>query len=85
MQFEVIEVRCYAGYKSNERPVSFSLSGREYHIIEIIDRWYEGSAHSFMPLLNYFKVKADDGGLHIIRYNRLFDKWSLVIQGRLEG
>jgi len=36
-------------------------------------------------LLNYFKVQTDDGGQHIIRYNRLFDKWSLVIRGRLEG
>ena len=85
MQFEVIEVQCYAGYKSNERPVSFILSGRAYHIIEIIDRWYEGSTDSSMPLLNYFKVQTDDGGQHIIRYNRLFDKWSLVIRGRLEG
>jgi hypothetical protein len=84
MQLEVIEVRCYAGYKSNERPVSFSLRGREYHIIEIIDRWYEGSADSSMPLINYFKVKTDDGGHHIIRYNRLFDKWSLAIQDRLQ-
>ena len=85
MQFEVIEVQCYAGYKSNERPVSFILSGREYHIIEIIDRWYEGSVDSSMPLLNYFKIKTDDGDRHIIRYNLLFDKWSLVIKGRLEG
>jgi len=84
MQFEVIEVQCYAGYKSNERPVSFSLSGREYHIIEIIDRWYEGSVDSSMPLLNYFKIKTDDGDRHIIRYNGLFDKWSLATYDKLD-
>jgi hypothetical protein len=82
MQFEVIEVQCYAGYKSNERPVSFSLSGREYHIVEIIDRWYEGSADSSMPLLNYFKIKTDDGDHYIIRYNPLFDKWSVALHKR---
>jgi hypothetical protein len=85
MQFAVIEVQCYAGYKSNERPVSFWFRGREYQIIEIIDRWYEGSAYSSKPLLDYFKVKTDAGDSHIIRYNRLFDKWSLVIQDDLPG
>jgi hypothetical protein len=84
MQFEVIEVQCYAGYKSNEQPVNFWFSGREYHIVKIIDRWYEGSAQSSMPLLDYFKVKTEAGDRHIIRYNRLFDKWSLAIQDGLQ-
>jgi hypothetical protein len=84
MQFAVIEVQCYAGFKSNERPVSFWYRGREYHIVEIIDRWYEGSTHSSMPLLDYFKVKTDAGDSYIIRYNGLFDKWSLAIQDDLQ-
>jgi hypothetical protein len=85
MQFEVIQVQCYAGYKSNERLVSFWFRGREYHVAEIIDRWYEGSAHSSMPMLDYFKVKTADGDRYIIRYNRLFDQWSLAIQDDLHG
>jgi hypothetical protein len=85
MQFEVIEVQCYAGYKSNERPLSFWFRGREYHVVAIIDRWYEGSAQSSLPLLDYFKVKTDSGESYIIRYNRLFDKWSLAVQDNLQG
>jgi hypothetical protein len=80
MQFEIIEVQCYAGYKSNERPVSFVFYGKKFHIIKIIDRWYEGSAVSSMPVLDYFKVKTADGACHIVRYNRLFDKWSIAIK-----
>jgi hypothetical protein len=85
MQYEIIDVQCYAGYKSNERPVRFCFRGREYHVVEIIDHWYEGSAHSSMPLLDYFKVKTDDFESYIIRYNHLFDKWSLAIKHNVQG
>ena len=84
MQFEIIEVQCYAGYKSNERPVSFLFHGREFRVMKIIDRWYEGSADSSMPMLDYFNIQTDDGDHYIIRYNHLFDKWSVAIHKRLK-
>ncbi len=79
MQFERIEVECYAGYKGNERPLCFRFQGKEYRIAEIIDRWYEGSIDSALPHIDYFKVRAEDGNQYIICYNKMFDGWSLVI------
>jgi len=79
MQLKEIEVTCYSGYKHNERPVSFICRGRVVTITAVIDRWYEGNADAAMPALDYYKVRGDDGVVYSIRYNRLFDKWALLI------
>jgi hypothetical protein len=78
MQLEEITVTCYAGCKHNERPVSITVRGRVITITEVIDRWYEGNADAAMPVLDYYKVRGDDGADYIIRDNHLFDKWALL-------
>ncbi|RPJ05628.1 MAG: hypothetical protein EHM37_21335 [Deltaproteobacteria bacterium] len=55
-----ITVQTYAGYRGDERPISFSLEGRILRIMEITDRWYD-------PDHNIFKVLADDGGAYLLR------------------
>jgi hypothetical protein len=55
-----LEVECYSGGRSDERPVRFRLDGREYQVEAIVDQWYE-------PDSTYFKVSADDGNLYILR------------------
>jgi hypothetical protein len=66
-----IEVQTYSGYKADERPVRFSLNGREYRVEEICDRWLGRDS-------SYFKVRADDGNLFLIEYHRAADAWSLA-------
>lgn len=66
-----IAVQTYAGYKGDERPVSFSLEGRTLQIIEIVDRWYE-------PDHNSFKVVAEDGGTYLLRHDLNANDWELV-------
>lgn len=78
MKFKSISVTTYNGYKSPERPLSFTCEGKTHIITEIIDRWYEGNRMPGEPYLDYFKVKTDDGNVHILRYNGLFDAWALV-------
>jgi hypothetical protein len=77
MQFEKISLQAYSGYKVNERPESFIFRGKQYQIIEIIDRWYEGSGGPAQ--LDYFKVITDDQQQYILRYNSLFDVWSILL------
>ena len=55
-----LEVECYSGRKGNERPVRFRLDGHEYLVEEVLDQWHG-------PSDNYFKVRADDGNLYILR------------------
>ncbi|MCK4389347.1 MAG: low molecular weight protein arginine phosphatase [Desulfobacterales bacterium] len=77
--FEAIRVSSYAGYKSNESPRSFVWGERVFNITRIVDHWYDGSVDARSEIANYFKVQADDGGTYIIRYNRLFDSWAVLI------
>jgi hypothetical protein len=55
-----VQVECYAGRKADERPVRFRLDKHEYMVEEVLDQWY-GPEHAF------FKVRADDGKLYILR------------------
>jgi hypothetical protein len=77
MDFHRITVECYSGYKANERPVSFTYGDKTWRIKEIIDRWYEGGTEPGRPVLDYYKVRTEGGEVFILRYNALFDAWSL--------
>jgi hypothetical protein len=79
-QLEPIEVESYSGYKLNESPRVFCFEGRRHKILEIIDRWYEGTVQSDAPLVNYFKVLAENGKRYIIRYDAFHDEWTMVVR-----
>lgn len=79
MQYERVDVECYSGHKVNERPLAFTFRGNRLEITEIIDRWYQGNPNSQQPSLDYFKVRTATSEEYIIRYNTLFDAWSVLI------
>jgi hypothetical protein len=68
-----LEVECYSGFKADERPVRFRLNERQYLVEEIVDQWY-GTQDVF------YKVRADDGNLYILRRETSTPKgaWHLV-------
>ena len=66
-----ISVQTYAGYKGDERPVSFSRGGRTFQVMVIVDRWYD-------PDHGCFKVLADDGRTYLLRHDMNDDVWDLV-------
>jgi len=55
-----LRVECYSGSKADERPVRFHLGDQLRIVDEILDRWYG-------PDASFFKVRADDGNLYILR------------------
>lgn len=55
-----IRVECYSGAKADERPVRFHLGERLHIVEELLDQWYG-------PGDTFFKVRADDGNLYILR------------------
>lgn len=65
-----LQVQCYSGAKADERPIRFELDGREYAVEEVLDQWYG-------PEDTYFKLRADDRNIHILRHNPATDTWSL--------
>ena len=67
-----IQVECYAGYRAEESPCRFFTGHRKIEVSEIIDRWLD-------PAHSYFKLRGDDGGIYILRYNQRADIWEMIM------
>ena len=67
-----VQVECHAGHKADERPLCFYLGGRRFEVKEVLDQWYG-------PEDVYFRVRADDENLYILRHQRFSDDdaWTL--------
>jgi len=65
-----LQVQCYAGHKAGQRPTSFQLGDRSYTVEEILDQWYG-------PDDIFFKVRANDGNVYILRHRSVTDQWTL--------
>ena len=68
-----LSVECYSGRKADERPVRFWLEGKEYRVETVLDQWYD-------PESVFYKVRADDGNLYILRQQTSLPggAWELV-------
>ncbi|NWG12018.1 MAG: hypothetical protein HXY20_00610 [Acidobacteria bacterium] len=66
----VVQVECYSGYRPDQRPTKFKLGGRVYSVECVEDQWYSPSA-------TYFRVRADDGNLYVLRHDEECDIWTL--------
>jgi hypothetical protein len=55
-----VHVVCYSGRKEDERPLRFRLGDQEYLVDEVVDQWHG-------PEDTFFKVRAGDGNLYILR------------------
>jgi hypothetical protein len=65
-----VKVECYSGYKADERPVRFLLGERWLTVEDVLDRWYD-------PHAIYFRVRADDGGVYVLKHDEREDAWTL--------
>lgn len=65
-----VKVECYAGYRCEETPTRFYLGERLITVVEVLDRWLD-------PAHRYFKLKGDDGGVYILRYDEGKDSWEM--------
>ena len=78
MKFLEVKVQAYSGYRGAERPLEFVQAGRRYEVARVVDRWYEGGLDEKDQKLDYFKVITVSGEEFLLRYNALFDAWSLL-------
>jgi len=72
---QVIEVQCYAGRKSDERPIRFRVGGRDYLVEEIVEQWYG-------PDDSFYKARADDGNVYLLRRHTSTGTWSMTVKCR---
>ena len=77
-----VEVKCYSGFKANERPSSFTLCEQEYSVMDIEGSWFEEDAASCVRRV-CFRVRADDGDLYLLSYDESSEDWTLRCVWRL--
>ena len=65
-----IQVQCYAGHRADQRPIRFTIRGRTFEVVTVEDQWYD-------PNAIYFRVRADDGNVYILRHDEIQDVWTL--------
>ncbi len=63
-------VRCMAGYRADERPLSFLVDDREIEIFTIVESWRE-------PDYSYFRVKTKDDRVYDLRRHEYEDYWQV--------
>ena len=61
-------VRCLAGSRANERPISFLVDEHEIEILTILRSWRE-------PDYLCFKVETEHGKVYELRYREYQDCW----------
>jgi hypothetical protein len=67
----IIHVESVIGPIGLSEPCAFTLGERRIKVITIIDRWLS-SKH------DYFKLKADDGGIYILRHDEQAAQWEIT-------
>ena len=67
-----LRVECYAGHRGEESPRRFFLGARAVKVTEVVDRW-------LAPEHRYFKVRGDDDGVYILRYDVPRDFWEMTL------
>jgi hypothetical protein len=75
--FDEIEVESYSGYKGEESPRAFIHLGKRFEILEILDRWYEGSVDPKALRHDYFKVKTAGDEVFLLRHTPRYQSWTL--------
>jgi hypothetical protein len=65
-----VRVECYAGHKSDQRPVKFWLGETVLFVESVEDQWYS-------PDAVYFRITADDRNAYVLRHDEQTDEWTL--------
>ena len=76
MRCRKVEVTAYAGYRGEERPISFVLEGEKIGISEIISRWVEEGTEE-KKQRRFFRVKGEDGFTYLLSYLEQTGEWDL--------
>lgn len=65
-------VECYAGHRGDETPRVLLFGDRRVQVAEVLDRW-------LAPDHRYFKLRADDGHVYIVRHDVGSQVWEMTM------
>jgi hypothetical protein len=67
-----LQVECSRGWRDEPVPERFSLRGHLLEVREVLDRWLAADNR-------YFKVRAADGAVYILRHAVTEGRWELML------
>ncbi len=75
MRFIHAEVRTRDGHRHPGEPAAFVSAGDALRVEDVIEHWCQASVDpSFFPE-EYFRVRASDRRVYLLRYSHLFGSW----------
>lgn len=75
MKYRHAKVKTMDGYIHPGRPFKMEIDGNSFEIEQVLSHWREAHEDpSFYPE-DFYKVKASDKKLYVLRYCILFNSW----------
>jgi hypothetical protein len=74
-----VPVECHAGYKGEEYPLAVRVADERREVVEILDRWYQGSPGPGASASEYFKVRTAQG-LLVLKHDTRAQAWFLMCE-----
>ena len=65
-----VQVQCYSGRKADERPIRVGIGDHVFMVEDVVKQWYG-------PEDTFFRVRADDGNVYLLRLERATSAWSM--------
>jgi hypothetical protein len=74
VETDALEVRvsCRDDEQSCSEPQCFYIGGRRVGVVDVLDRWPASDC-------GYFKLRCDDGGVYILRYDEGSGCWGIAM------
>ena len=69
-----ISVEAYAGYRGDERPLSFTVDGKKIEVLDILGSRVERDAGGG-GLRRVFTLRGSDGAVHTIFLDETSGRW----------
>ena len=66
-----LKVIAYSGFAGEQEPKALIYEDERLDVLGVADRWYD-------PEGKYFKVRASDGAIYLLRCDAVTLEWSLV-------
>jgi hypothetical protein len=76
-----VKVTAYSGYRGEECPVTFVLTGKRVEVAAILSTWLEEDILNRLRK-RFFDIKGSDGRRYKIYYDEKTKEWFLETQDR---
>jgi len=71
----IIQVKCHAGYKADERPTAFTCEDNDVVVEQVLDQWLQAGKDQYPPKVDYFKVLGNDKHEYLLKHDLDLDEW----------